>query len=143
MAAVKDRIVTLCELFVHVIVADGPPSDVERRYLTRLLLDLSCTPQLPPELVTRVAANGTGDRSLDQVLQELTERPAMAPQRLLELCSLVALTDGALEEGERRILARVADSLGPAAQTFLQRLLDEEAARESFLEKARIPILPG
>jgi uncharacterized tellurite resistance protein B-like protein len=140
MAAVKDRIVTLCELFVHVMVADGAPTDQERRYLTKLLLDLLCAPQLPPELATRVAAGGTGDRSLDQVLQELTERPAMAPQRLIELCSLVALTDGPLEDGERRILARCAERLGPAAQSFMERMLDEEAARESFVEKARIPL---
>jgi len=140
MAAVKDRIVTLCELFVHVMVADGEPTDQERRYLTKLLLDLLCTPQLPPELATRVAANGPGDRSFDQVLQELIERPAMAPQRLIELCSLMALTDGPLEDGERHILARCAERLGPAAQTFMERMLDEEAARESFVEKARIPL---
>jgi uncharacterized tellurite resistance protein B-like protein len=140
MAAVKDRIFTLCELFVHVMVADGATSEQERRYLTKLLLDLLCTPQLSPELAARVAASGPGDRSLDQVLQELIERPAMAPQRLMELCSLVALTDGPLTDEERLVLARCADRLGPAAQTFMQRMMDEEAARESFVEKARIPL---
>ena len=140
MAAIAERIATLCELFVHVIVADGPPNDQERRYLSRLLLDLLCAQELPAELVQRVAACGAGDRSLDQILNELVERPAMGPRRLLELCSLLALTDGSLDAAEQRILLRCAEHLGSDSKAFVERLLAEEAARESFVEKARIPL---
>lgn len=114
--------------------ADGRISEEEIAQAEALMAQMGLSPDNRKRAIALFKEGAAADFHVEpqigEFLQHAGKRPALA-KALLEYLIAMALADGELHDGERDILARVAQYLGmPAAQ--FQRLLDMLSAQQQF-----------
>ena len=91
--------------------SDRPPSSAEHEAIRRVLCGLLGTPHLPLRLEQRIQAFDPGDINLDQLAEELAERPVVGRRSLIELTREVCDADGELDLVEDRFMLALALAL--------------------------------
>src|SRR4051812_47856599 len=92
--------------------ADHRFADEEKLAVTRMLCDLICKPELPPELSLRIAEFDPEKFDLMASASDFTSDPPMNRRRLLELVAQLCVSDGELDLEEDDYLHRLANALG-------------------------------
>jgi uncharacterized tellurite resistance protein B-like protein len=139
---VRDRIGPIVDLFLGAMYADQRFAPEERRAVARMLCDLICKPELPPDLAQHVAEFDPDKFDLVATASDFASDPPMNRRRLLELVAQLCVSDGELDFEEDEYLHRLARALGMEPSEYEDIVLDYEIheLRRSF-EMIRQPIL--
>jgi uncharacterized tellurite resistance protein B-like protein len=123
---VRDRIGPIVDLFLGAMYADHRFADEEKRAVTRMLCDLICKPELPPELARHVEAFDPESFDLAATARDFVSDPPMNRRRLLELVAQLCVSDGELDLEEDEYLHRLARALGMEPSEYEDIVLDYE-----------------
>jgi uncharacterized tellurite resistance protein B-like protein len=131
---VRDRIGPIADLFLGALYADHRFEEEEKRAVRRLLCDLICRPELPPELEQRIEAFDPEKFDLVATAQDFARDPPMNRRRLLELVAQLCVADGELDFEEDEYLHRLARALEMTPVEYEDIVLDYEIheMRKSF-----------
>jgi uncharacterized tellurite resistance protein B-like protein len=109
---VRDRIGPILDLFLGAMYADHRFADEEKRAVTRMLCDLICKPELPPELTQHISDFDPTKFDLYATASDFVSDPPMNRRRLLELVAQLCVSDGVFDLEEDEYLHRLARALG-------------------------------
>ena len=139
---VRDRIRPIVDLFLGAMYADHRFADDEKRAVTRMLCDLICKPELPPELAQHIGDFDPTRFDLYASAADFVRDPPMNRRRLLELVAQLCVSDGVFDLEEDEYLHRLARALGMEPSEYEDIVLDYEIheMRLSF-ELIRQPIV--
>jgi uncharacterized tellurite resistance protein B-like protein len=144
---VRDRIGPIIELFLGAMFADHRFADEEKLAVTRMLCDLICLPELPPELAQRIADFDPEKFDLMASASDFASDPPMKRRRLLELVAQLCVSDGELDLEEDDYLHRLANALGMEPSEYEDIVLDYEIheMRRSFelIRQSSLDLRPG
>jgi uncharacterized tellurite resistance protein B-like protein len=131
---VRDRIGPIADLFLGAMYADDRFEAEEKRAVTRMLCDLICQPELPPELLKRIEEFDPQAFDLAAAARDFASDPPMNRRRLLELVAQLCVADGELDLEEDEYLHRLARALGMEPLEYEDIVLDYEIheMRRSF-----------
>jgi uncharacterized tellurite resistance protein B-like protein len=123
---VRDRIAPIADLFLGAMYADRRFADEEKRAVTRMLCDLICKPELPPELVQHISNFDPDKFDLRATARDFAGDPPMNRRRLLELVAQLCVSDGVFDLEEDEYLHRLARALGMEPSEYEDIVLDYE-----------------
>lgn len=131
---VRDRIGPIIDLFLGAMYADQRFAPEEKRAVGKMLCDLICKPELPPELSRRIAEFDPEQFDLVATASDFASDPPMNRRRLLELVAQLCVSDGELDLAEDDYLHRLANALGMEPSEYEDIVLDYEIheMRRSF-----------
>ena len=131
---VRDRIGLISDLFLGAMYADQRFAPEEKRAVSKMLCDLICKPELPPELEQRIAEFDPEKFDLLSAAGDFASDPPMNRRRLLELVAQLCVSDGELDLAEDDYLHRLANALGMEPSEYEDIVLDYEIheMRRSF-----------
>jgi len=114
--------------------ADDRFEDEEKKAVRRLLSDLICRPELPPELEERIEQFDPSKFDMVATARDFIADPPMNRRRLLELVAQLCVADGELDFEEDDYLHRLARALGMEPVEYEDIVLDYEIheMRRSF-----------
>jgi uncharacterized tellurite resistance protein B-like protein len=140
MAAVRDRIGLLTNIFLAAAFADGRFADKERAYVRELIRDLLSVRQLPPALETHIEQFDPRSFDLRACAAEFEREPPMSRRRLMELIGYVTMADGEQSADEDAFLRAFGEALGLQPSEYADLTRDRINLRNSFIGLARVPL---
>ena len=144
MGSVAHRINILIDLFMGAACADSGCGDTERDYVRRLVADLLCTRELPPQVSDQIDHFDSDSFDLRGAVSDFLREPPMNKRRLMELVAYVTLSDGSQSIEEDRYIRDLGHALGMPVEEYRHLTSDPDLAhlRESFTDLARVPLSP-
>jgi uncharacterized tellurite resistance protein B-like protein len=140
MAAVRDRIGLLTNIFLAAAFADGRFADKERAYVRELIRDLLSVRQLPSALETYIEQFDPRSFDLRACAAEFAREPPMSRRRLMELIGYVTMADGEQSADEDAFLRAFGEALGLQPSEYADLTRDRINLRNSFIGLARVPL---
>jgi putative colanic acid biosynthesis UDP-glucose lipid carrier transferase len=102
------KLFPVAEALLAAAHSDRPPSNAEHQAVRRVLCELLGTPQLPLRLEQRIAAFDPSGLDLEELANELAERPVVGRKSLIEFTREVCDADGDLDLSEDRFMLALA-----------------------------------
>ena len=140
MAAVRDRIGLLTDVFLAAAFSDGRFADKERAYVRELIRDLLCVRQLPQAIESYIEQFDPRGFDLRAAAAEFAREPPMSRRRLMELIGYVTMADGEQNADEDAFLCAFGEALGLQPGEYADLTRDRINLRNSFIGLARVPL---
>lgn len=126
MSETSESILTITDLLLGAVYADGEGSGEEVRTVRDLLRELLDTRELPEALDARIARFEPSGFSLEECAGAFTGAEPERKRRLLELVAAVRDADGELDISEDEYLVSLAKALGMEESEYSDLALDYE-----------------
>jgi tellurite resistance protein len=140
MAALRDRIGLLADIFLAAAYSDGRFADKEHAYVRELIRDLLSLRQLPPALEAHIAEFDPRNFDLRATAAEFVREPPMSRRRLMELIGYVTMADGEQSADEDAFLRAFGEAIGLQPSEYADLTRDRINLRNSFIGLARVPL---
>lgn len=141
MSETSESILTITDLLLGAVYADGERSGEEVQTVRDLLRELLDTKDLPEALDARIAHFEPGDFSLDECAGAFAAAEPARKRRLLELVAAVRDADGEMDVSEDEYLVSLAKALGMKESEYSDLALDYqiEDLREHLASLGSLP----
>lgn len=126
MSETSESILTITDLLLGAVYADGERSGDEVQTVRDLLRELLDAKELPESLDARISHFEPGDFSLDESAAAFASAEPERKRRVLELVAAVRDADGEVDVAEDEYLVSLAKALGMKEAEYADLTLDYE-----------------
>ena len=126
MSETSESILTITDLLLGAVYADGERSGDEVQTVRDLLRELLDAKDLPESLDARISHFDPADFSLEETAGTFAAAEPERKRRLLELVAAVRDADGEVDVSEDEYLVSLAKALGMKASEYADLTLDYE-----------------